>query len=125
MRKASALPLLLSVFSVAFSLSIPSPALAATCTSLTGLNGTGIPCTANTIYTNTPDVTANAVPLGQNQTLNGSPLLAVLSGAGTLNGFTVTEAGSGTSGTWTFAPSPGAEFPQFIEISAGSNWFFT
>ena len=126
MYKAHALPLAVFAFaSAALSLNIPSTASAATCTALTGLNGTGDPCTSNTIYTNTPDVTANAAPQGQNQTLNGSPLLAVLSGAGTVNGFTVTEAASGTSGTWTFAPSPGALFPQYIEVSAGSNWFFT
>lgn len=126
MRNARALPLLALLLSSAVIIaSAPSGASAATCTGLTGLNGTGDPCTPNTIYTNTPDVTANAAPQGQNQTLNGSPLLASLTGAGTLNGFTVTENAGGTSGNWTFTPTPGALFPQYIEVSSGSDWFFT
>jgi hypothetical protein len=103
-------------------------ASAATCFSLSfsggGLNGTGSPCTANTIYTNTPDPTSNSAPNLQDQTLNGSPLLASLTGPGTLDGFTVTATTSST-GTWTFTPAPGALFPQYIEISAGGDWFFT
>ena len=132
MRKA--LRLLACVFTSTFlGFAYIPTASAVTCFStsfpLGGLNGTGSVCPADTIFTNTPDPTSNSAPNLQDQTLNGSPLLASLSGAGTLNGFTVTvtsqSGGDLLAGTWSFTPPTSTSlFPKFVEVSAGSSWFF-
>jgi hypothetical protein len=133
MRKA--LRVLACVFTSAlFGTGYIQTASAVTCFSTNfaggGLNGTGGVCTASTIYTNTPDPTANAAPQLQDQTLNGSPLLASLSTAGTLNGFTVTvtsQSGADLlAGSWSYTPPTSSSlFPKYVEIAAGGSWFFT
>jgi hypothetical protein len=121
-------------FASALGFACITPASAVTCFStsfpLGGFNGTGSTCPADTIFTNTPDPTSNSAPNLQNQTLNGSPLLASLNGAATLNGFTVTvtsrNGGDALAGAWSFSPPTSTSlFPKFVEINAGSSWFFT
>jgi hypothetical protein len=109
-----------------------SPATAATCQSISfangGFNGTGNPCPADTIFSNTPDPTTDSAPNLQDKSVNGSPLLGSFTGAGTFPGtgnigdFTITSVG-GLTGTWAYAADPGDIFPKWVEISSGSNWF--